>query len=110
MRHRLCAKVDVPASGIRAVQAPGYQPLALCRVGQSYYLIADTCTHGQASLSEGEVVNGEVVCPYHGGSFDVASGEPREFPCTIPLETFRLIEEGDHLYVGDSPDCDSKEN
>ena len=65
--HRLCRKGDVPASGVCAVQAPGYEPLAICRVGTSYYLIADTCSSGQASLSEGEVVLGQVVCPFHGG-------------------------------------------
>ncbi len=99
-RHRLCAKSDVPASGIRAVQAPGYEPLAVCRAGQSYYLIADTCTHGQASLSEGEVIDGQAICPYHGGSFDVATGQPSGLPCTIPIETYRLVEEGDDLFVG----------
>jgi len=102
-RHRLCSKADVPLSGIRAVQAPGYEPLAVCRLDDTYYLIADTCTHGQASLSEGEIVNGQVVCPYHGGSFDIATGQPVEFPCTIPIDTYPIIEDGDDLFVGPKP-------
>jgi nitrite reductase/ring-hydroxylating ferredoxin subunit len=101
--HRLCRKGDVPASGICAVQAPGYEPLAICRVGASYHLIADTCSHGQASLSEGEVVLGQVVCPFHGGSFDVTTGLPTDLPCTIPIATYTLIEVGDEFFVAAKP-------
>lgn len=99
LRHRLCAKRDVPASGVYAVQAPGYEPLAVCQVGNSYYLISDTCSHGQASLSEGEVVMGQVVCPYHGGSFDVITGEATDLPCTISIATYPLIEMDGELFV-----------
>jgi nitrite reductase/ring-hydroxylating ferredoxin subunit len=97
--HRLCGKKDVPTSDVHAVQAPDYEPLAVCRVGDSYYLIADTCSHGQASLSEGEVVMGQVVCPFHGGSFDVMTGQPTDLPCTIPIATYPLIEVGDDLFI-----------
>ena len=97
--HYLCRTDEVPASGLRAVKAPGYEPLAVCRVGQGFYLIADTCTHGMASLSEGEVVDGQVCCPFHGGSFDPRTGAATGIPCVVPLNTYPLIRRGEELFV-----------
>lgn len=97
--HFLCRTGEVPVRGVLAVEAPGYEPLAVCRVGGQYYLIADTCTHGQASLSEGEIIDGQVCCPYHGGTFDPETGDATGPPCTVPVKTYRLIQHGDRLLV-----------
>lgn len=97
--HRLCARAEVNDESIRRVQAPGYEPLAVCRANGAYYVIADTCTHGLASLSEGEIYEGQVICPFHGGAFNVATGEATERPCVIPISTYPVIERGDSLYI-----------
>jgi len=97
--HRLCAKADVPEGGIIAVSAPGYEPLAVCRFDGAFYVIADTCSHGLASLSEGEIADGQVFCPFHGGAFDVATGNPTESPCTVPIATYPVVEKGEDLYI-----------
>jgi phenylpropionate dioxygenase-like ring-hydroxylating dioxygenase large terminal subunit len=34
----------------------------------------DTCTHGQASLSDGFVVGDEIECPWHSGRFCIRDG------------------------------------
>jgi len=39
------------------------------------YAITDTCTHRGCSLSEGRLEGDEVVCPCHGGRFDLRTGK-----------------------------------
>lgn len=95
----LCRTGDIPAGGLHAVRLPGYEPLLVCRVADAYHLIADTCTHGQASLSEGEIMDGQVCCPFHGGTFDPATGEATGPPCTVPIRTYALIRRGDELFL-----------
>ncbi|WP_246623436.1 non-heme iron oxygenase ferredoxin subunit [Sphingomonas colocasiae] len=92
---------DLQEGEIRRVSVPGYEPLALCRSGGRLHLFADMCSHGMASLSEGEVADGQVFCPFHGGGFDVATGMPTERPCTIPINVYALVErDGDVLVAG----------
>ena len=84
---RLCAVDEVSEGEPRRVVVDGYPPLAVYQVGDDYFVTADTCTHGMASLCEGYQDGEEIECPYHGGVFNIKSGEPLAFPCTEPLET-----------------------
>ncbi|MBY0509277.1 MAG: non-heme iron oxygenase ferredoxin subunit [Rhodospirillaceae bacterium] len=89
----------VQANSAVRVLAEGYEPLAVCNVGGRFFLIADTCSHGLASLSEGDIEGGQIFCPFHGGSFDIATGKPVERPASIPIPTYPLIEIGGDLFV-----------
>ena len=95
---RLCAGADVPATEPLQVIIEGYPPLAVYRVDGSYYVTHDTCTHGNASLAEG-YQDGEIIeCPFHGGAFNIKTGEATEFPCVEALKTYAVVErDGDVL-------------
>ncbi len=62
--------------------------IALFRFGDDVYAIGDRCSHAEASLSEGEVFDGEVECPRHGSEFDLRSGEPGSLPATRPVPVY----------------------
>lgn len=46
---------DMPIGSVRQVLVPGRAPLALYRLADGFHVTDDRCTHGGASLSEGEV-------------------------------------------------------
>jgi nitrite reductase/ring-hydroxylating ferredoxin subunit len=96
---RLCAKSDVPTDRPIPVRVAGYETMAVCQANGSFYALSDLCSHGLASLSEGEVADGQVICPFHGGAFDVCTGKATEAPCTVPIATYPVIERGDELFV-----------
>ncbi len=76
--------------GVR-IERNGSPPLAVFRLGNEFFVVDDTCTHGDASLSDGEVLpSGEVSCPFHGGTFDIRSGAPCKYPCTVPIKTYKV--------------------
>jgi 3-phenylpropionate/trans-cinnamate dioxygenase ferredoxin subunit len=91
---------DVPEGGAKKFDVAG-TPVAVFRVGGALYAIDDTCSHAEASLSEGEVDVDElcVECPLHGSLFDLRSGKPRTFPAFAPVATYRAWAEGDALFV-----------
>ncbi len=62
--------------------------IAVFRDGGRLYAIGDRCSHAEASLSEGEVFDGEVECPRHGAIFDLASGAAKGLPATRPVPTY----------------------
>lgn len=92
-------RVDELQPGMAARVVVGDTPVAVVNVGGSFYAIADTCSHEEASLSEGDVIDDEIECPKHGAVFHVPTGEVRALPATKPVATFATSIEGDEIYV-----------
>jgi p-cumate 2,3-dioxygenase ferredoxin subunit len=85
----LCGVDEVAEGEIKQASLPDGAHVALYRVGDAIYATADTCTHGEASLSGEGILTGETVeCTFHFGTFDVITGEPTGMPCEIPLKTY----------------------
>ena len=92
----LCRVDEVAEGEIKQASLPDGSYVALYRVGDAIYATADTCTHGEASLSEEGILTGKIVeCTFHFGTFDVTTGEPTGMPCEIPLKTYpvKVIDE-----------------
>lgn len=64
-----------------------------------YYAIGDVCTHGQVSLSEGEVDGTSVECWLHGSVFDLVSGWPLTLPATQPTPIYPVKYDGEDVLV-----------
>ena len=64
------------------------EPIALFLVNGEYFAIEDTCTHAEASLSEGFLDNHEIECPLHGARFDIRTGEALCMPAFEGVKTF----------------------
>ena len=90
---------DLGNNEIKKVVVPNRDPLSVVRVGESFYVIDDFCSHGMASLAEGELDGTRIECPWHSGAFDVRTGEALERPCTIPIRTYSPLVEGDDIFV-----------
>jgi nitrite reductase/ring-hydroxylating ferredoxin subunit len=95
----LCKLAEVAAGGVRQIEVheANPEPFALFNVDGELHLTEDTCTHGFASLSQGEVRGGAIYCPLHGGAFDIATGQPCELPCTLPIRRYRVWVDGDNV-------------
>lgn len=70
--------------------------VALFRIDDTVYAIGDRCSHAEASLADGELIDGEVECPRHGSNFDLSTGHPGSLPATRPVPVYvTKIEDGD---------------
>ena len=74
-------------------------PVCVTKIGEEVFAVADTCSHSDASLSEGEVSNFKIECWLHGAEFDLRTGEVATPPASIPVETFEVNRNGDELTV-----------
>lgn len=95
----LCRVDDLPRGEILRVESDGLPPVAVFNLGGAYFAIDDTCSHGQASLADGEIDGGLVECPFHGGCFDIRTGLPAGAPCTEPVARYDLVVEDDAVYA-----------
>jgi 3-phenylpropionate/trans-cinnamate dioxygenase ferredoxin subunit len=64
--------------------------ICVTRIGNEVFAIDDTCSHSEASLSEGEVTDFKIECWLHGAEFDLRTGEAVTLPANIPLETYSV--------------------
>lgn len=70
--------------------------IAVAKVGGRFYAFDDSCTHKHCSLSEGDLEGTAVVCPCHGGTFDVTTGNVLAGPPPLPVRTYPVrVNEGD---------------
>ncbi|MFZ0389364.1 MAG: non-heme iron oxygenase ferredoxin subunit [Calditrichia bacterium] len=73
-------------------------PVAVFKLEDGFYAIDDTCSHARASLSIGEVFDGEVECPLHGAAFDIRTGKNLSMPAVVPVKSYPVkVENGDIL-------------
>ncbi|MDQ4100317.1 MAG: non-heme iron oxygenase ferredoxin subunit [Chloroflexota bacterium] len=77
----------------------GDEPVCLINLEGELFALNDTCTHEEASLSDGTIEGDEIECPLHGGAFNIRTGEPVAFPVVVPVETYGVRIVGDEVQV-----------
>lgn len=94
------ALAEAPApQEIKQLEVSGRKPVALYNLNGDYFATDDTCTHGEASLAEGDIEGEEVICPFHMGAFDIRSGEATMAPCSEALRTYPVVLDGDEIVI-----------
>jgi 3-phenylpropionate/trans-cinnamate dioxygenase ferredoxin subunit len=94
---RLCALDDLTDGGAARFELDGHL-LAVVRLGDDVYVIGDTCSHADVSLSEGEVDEDDCTleCPKHGSAFDLTTGQPRSLPAVRSVPKYEAsVVDGD---------------
>ena len=78
---------ELPENELRRVTADG-MPVLLLRRGERIYAIAETCSHLGGPLSEGQLEDLSVTCPWHGSRFGLEDGRVLDGPATFPQPCF----------------------
>ena len=73
--------------------------ICVARVGDEVFAVDDTCSHSDASLSEGDVTDFKIECWLHGAEFDLRTGEALTPPAVAPLNTYSVSVDGDSVTV-----------
>ena len=88
-RLELCQVSDVAVGSAIKVET-GDLVLAVYNVDGEIFVTNDHCTHGPGSLSEGFLEDDIIECNFHGGQFNVRTGEVVLPPCMEPVKTYKV--------------------
>jgi nitrite reductase/ring-hydroxylating ferredoxin subunit len=77
----------------------GEKRLMIVNVNGELYAVDRICTHEEADLSTGFLMDSVVTCPLHLSRFDVITGAVQNAPATVSLKTYGLKVEGTSVYV-----------
>lgn len=84
---------DLPPGQVTVYEVDGLR-IALCNAAgacdsdQTFYTIADVCTHDGGPLDQGELIGCEIECPRHGARFNVATGKVTRLPAVRPVKSY----------------------
>ena len=74
--------------------------IAVFKLDDGYYAIDDECSHDEASLSEGEIIEKcQIECPMHGAIFDIKTGKNLSFPAVVPVKSYPTKVENETVFI-----------
>lgn len=89
---------ELTSGKARKIEING-QPVCVARVGDEVFAIGDTCSHSDASLSEGDITEYRIECWLHGAEFDLRSGEAVTLPAVTPVQRYTVVQDGDQITI-----------
>ena len=75
------------------------KPVVLINEGGRYCAWSGSCTHMNAPLGEGLLIDGQIRCPWHHARFSTATGEAVGAPAFEALTPFATSLKGGRVYV-----------
>lgn len=91
---------EFPPGSCRRVDIGGVA-VAVFNVDGRFYAIEDLCTHEAETLSNGERIGLEIVCPRHQARFSLVSGEALSPPAYEAVAVFPVRTEDGRVLVRD---------
>jgi 3-phenylpropionate/trans-cinnamate dioxygenase ferredoxin component len=52
------------------------------------FAIGDVCSHDNGPVGDGEVEDDEIICPRHGGRFDIRNGKATSLPAVVDIPSY----------------------
>ncbi|MDO5049676.1 MAG: Rieske 2Fe-2S domain-containing protein [Actinomycetaceae bacterium] len=103
MSFQVACKQDLSPGNARMVTLQNSEGKELdiaiiCDTEGDWYAIDDLCTHGEVSLSEGDIGKACVECWAHGAQFNLKTGE-ETLPAVSPVKTYPLKLEDQSVLV-----------
>jgi nitrite reductase/ring-hydroxylating ferredoxin subunit len=97
----VCSLDDFAQGETKVVYIEGKQ-VGLFNINGKIYAINNRCSHARGPLTDGEINIEEcsVVCPWHYGKFDIASGQPFDGIVNKPVETYQVDIRDSIIWVG----------
>ncbi|MBO9577956.1 MAG: bifunctional 3-phenylpropionate/cinnamic acid dioxygenase ferredoxin subunit [Microbacteriaceae bacterium] len=102
------AKVGDIADGeglkVSRIRTGTLDDIAVFNDGGAFFALDDTCSHEEASLSQGWVEDGTVECPLHAACFSLKDGAVLSLPATKGVAAHRVEIVGDAIVVHPAAD------
>jgi len=74
--------------------------IVIFNIAGQYFAIGDVCTHDDGPVGDGDLEGFNVVCPRHGGEFDVQTGKAVQMPAVVDIPAYTVREVDGMIQVG----------
>ena len=87
-------------NGERLFVELGDKPIVIFNIAGQYFAIGDVCSHDDGPLGDGTIEGYNVVCPRHGGEFDVRTGKVMQMPAVVDIPAYPVIVRDGTIFIG----------
>jgi len=75
-------------NGERLFLEVGGKAIVIFNIADQLFAIGDICTHDDGPLGDGDLEGYNIVCPRHGGEFDVRTGKVVQMPAVVDIPAY----------------------
>jgi 3-phenylpropionate/trans-cinnamate dioxygenase ferredoxin subunit len=87
-------------NGERLFVEVGDKPIVIFNIAGQFFAIGDVCSHDDGPLGDGVIEGHNVVCPRHGGEFDVRTGKAMAMPAVVDIPAYPVKIRNGTIFVG----------
>lgn len=95
-----CAANDIEAEDVIGFDHAGRTYAVYRDPGDAFFCTDGLCTHEEAHLADGLVLDHIIECPKHNGQFDYRTGEAIRSPACGRLQTYPVRIDGGQVFIG----------
>jgi len=95
---KVASASEIPAGQLKGFTVNGVKIL-VANVSGALHCMGSQCTHKGGPLDEGDLSGSEVTCPWHGGTFDVTTGDATAPPAMVPAKKFEVKVQNGEIWV-----------
>mgnify|MGYP001474700417 CR=1 FL=1 len=74
--------------------------IVIFNIAGEFFAIGDVCTHDDGPLGDGMIEGSNIVCPRHGGEFDVRTGKAMAMPAVVDIPAYPVQVRDGNIFVG----------
>jgi len=89
---------EIPVGQAKKVKI-GDKDVAIFNVNGTIFAIDNSCPHRGGPLSEGEIEGADVICPWHGARFNLATGAHLCPPANRGVNAYKVQVVGDDVQI-----------
>src|SRR5258708_6600584 len=95
---RIASTADLPGNNEAREFAAGEHVICVANVDGVCSAMDNVCLHRGGPLGQGVVMDGKVICPWHGWQYDPKTGRPVQNPA-VNVVVYPIKIEGDDVLV-----------
>ena len=76
------------------------KPIVIFNIAGRLFAIGDVCTHDDGPLGDGVIEGDHIVCPRHGGEFDLHTGKALQLPVAVDIPAYPVQIRDGKIFVG----------
>ena len=82
------APADQLPEGERLYLEAGGKQIVIFNLAGKLFAIGDVCSHDNGPVGDGEIEENEIICPRHGGRFDIRTGKATSLPAVVDIPAY----------------------
>jgi 3-phenylpropionate/trans-cinnamate dioxygenase ferredoxin component len=91
---------DQLSDGERLFVELGGKSIVLFNLAGKLFAIGDVCSHDNGPVGDGEIEENEIICPRHGGRFDIHTGKATSLPALVDIPAYPVRVLGGMIQIG----------